>query len=366
MKILINATNIGEGLSGLSVYTLSMLKELVKLDTENEYLVILNETAKMHTWSIEYPANFKVRYVTKRISPDYRTKGHILRLLYANYLGLRYRKHLIFSTSQMEAIIFRRNQVIIVQDVIPLMDRNYNKKQYHYYKYYLKFALKHMLAVFTPSEFTKNEILKRYLLNSDKVHVTPLGIQNIYYAEIVKENVKKEKFILYVGRIANTKNILRLLEAYNTIKDKIQEKLVIMGRGTTKYIDDIRAKGLLSDRITIQHDAKIEGILENYKKAALFVFPTLYEGFGLPPLEAMACGCPVVVSNTTSLPEVCGNAAVYVDPANVDSIAEGILKVLKDPKLRGELVAKGYERAKHFTWENTAKITLDIIKRFDK
>ena len=97
----------------------------------------------------------------------------------------------------------------------------------------------------------------------------------------------------------------------------------------------------------------------------MFVFPTLYEGFGLPPIEAMACGCPVVVSNTTSLPEVCGDAAVFVDPTDVKSIADGITKVLGDEKLRTELVKKGCLRAKGYTWERTARETLEVIRGLD-
>jgi len=361
MKILINATNIGERLNGLSVYTLSMLKEFVKLDKDNEYLVILNKAAQTHTLSINFPVNFKVKYVSRIISPDYGTKGHLLRLLYANYMGFRYRKYLIFTTSQMEAIIFHSRQVIVVQDVIYLMDKKFNKKQYLYYKYLLKIALKNALAIFTPSQFTKEEVLKHYHLNPDKIFVTPLGIQRMYYEEIKKENIIREKFILYVGRIAPTKNVLCLLEAYNLIKDKIEERMIVVGNGSREYLDRIKNKGLLTEKVLIKENAKQVDILDLYKKAFLFVFPTLYEGFGLPPIEAMACGCPVVISNTTSLPEVCGDAAIYVDPMNVNSLADGIMKGLGDIRLREEMIKKGIERAKGYCWEKTTGETLRVI-----
>ncbi len=364
MKILLNATNIGERLNGLSVYTLSLLKEFVKLDKENEYLVIFNKAAKAHALSIEFPPNYKVKLVSKIVSPDYGTKGHLLRLLYANYLGLRYRKYLIFTTSQMEAVITHNRQVLIVQDVIPLMDKNFKKKQYPYYKYFLNITLKKALAIFAPSEYTKKEILKHYSLNPDMIHVTPLGIQQRYFDEIKKDNTVREKFILYVGRIAPTKNVSALLEAYNSLKDKVEEHMIVVGNGPLEYINSIRDRGFVSEKVTIKKNAKLSEILELYKKASLFVFPTLYEGFGLPPIEAMACGCPVVVSNTTSLPEVCGDAAEYVDPSDIKSIADGILKVLGNDKLRIELSKKGIERAKQFTWEKTARATLEIIKRF--
>jgi glycosyltransferase involved in cell wall biosynthesis len=107
-----------------------------------------------------------------------------------------------------------------------------------------------------------------------------------------------------------------------------------------------------------------EELAELYREASCFVYPSLYEGFGLPPLEAMACGCPVVVSNVTSLPEVCGDAAYYVDPYDVESIAEGMYKVLTDEAMRRNLIEKGLERAKLFSWEKAAKSTLRFLKKF--
>jgi glycosyltransferase involved in cell wall biosynthesis len=104
-------------------------------------------------------------------------------------------------------------------------------------------------------------------------------------------------------------------------------------------------------------------LAELYRSASLFVFPSFYEGFGFPPLEAMACGCPVVVSNTSSLPEVCGDAAYYIDPHNVESIANGILRVTEDENLRKKLIQKGLERVKLFTWETSAQKHREVFER---
>ena len=361
MKILINATNIGRQLSGLSVYTLSLLKELVKLDKENEYLIVVNKTSLENISEIDFPVNFRLKLTGRYISSDYGTRGHFLRFLYANYLALIYRRYLIFTSSQLEAVVVPARQIIVIQDVIHLMDKSFNKKQYIYFKYVLKIAAKRALKIIVPSQFTKTQILKYYNTADDKVIVTHLGIQQLFKEQIGKDGAKKEKYILYVGRIAETKNTGNLLEAFRSIKDKIDYKLVVAGNGNKRFIDELKYKGLINNRVELRSDLKIQNLLELYKKAALFVFPSLYEGFGLPPLEAMACGCPVVVSDTTSLPEVCGDAAVYVDPTDIKSIADGILKVLGDDKLREEMVKKGYLWAKGFTWEKTARETLAVI-----
>lgn len=364
MKILVNATNICDKLSGISVYVLSVLKELVKIDKENEYVIVVNKTAYGHLSEIIFPKNFKVKYVTKHISPEFRTRGHLLRLFYANYLGIRYINYLVFSTSQLEGVLFRRKQLIVVQDIIPLLNKELFKKQYYYFKYFLNIVLRRADYVIVPSLFTKNKVLENYTLDPAKITVTPLGIQNMYFKEIKNRDFKRENYILYVGRIAPTKNVERLIEAYNSIKNLISYKMVIVGNGKSEYIEYLKSKESYSKSITMLQNTDQNEVLEYYKKASLFVFPTLYEGFGLPPIEAMACGCPVVVSNTTSLPEVCGDAAEYVDPSDVKSIADGILKVLGNDKLRIELSKKGIERAKQFTWEKTARATLEIIKRF--
>jgi glycosyltransferase involved in cell wall biosynthesis len=115
------------------------------------------------------------------------------------------------------------------------------------------------------------------------------------------------------------------------------------------------------NKIKILGHISIKELVILYKNAELFLFPTLYEGFGLPPLEAMACGCPVVVSDKGSLPEVCGDAAVYVNPYDPQDIAEGVLKVLTDENLRRNLIQKGYQQVKKFSWEQTVKKFLEVL-----
>jgi glycosyltransferase involved in cell wall biosynthesis len=172
-----------------------------------------------------------------------------------------------------------------------------------------------------------------------------------------------EHFIFFTGSLEPRKNLKNLIQAYSGLDKRIRKdiKLVLAGfKGwqnkeimalLRKVKSDVFYLGYVSDA----------ALRDLYNLATLFVYPSFYEGFGLPPLEAMACGCPVVVSNAASLPEVCGGAAYYVDPYNIESIAEGIHKVLTDEALRQSLIEKGLERAKLFSWEKSAKKHIEVF-----
>ena len=243
--------------------------------------------------------------------------------------------------------------------------------QYYYYKYILKYALNAVRAIIAPSNHTKETIQSIYKLSPDKIHVIHYGIQSIYLKEIKNFNVDKEKFILYCGRIDATKNIIGILKAFGMICDNIDHKLILVGHGekeTMKTIhEDVQCKNKIENgRILFKGYIPNNEVLELYKKASLFIFPSFYEGFGFPPLEAMACGCPVVASRETSLPEVCADAAYYVDSYDINSIAEGMYVVLTDSKIRSNLIERGLERAKLFTWEKSAKEHVKLFRNIGK
>ena len=363
--IIINATNIGQKLDGIGVYTLSLLRELSRLKTDINFIIFLNKNSEQYIRDIKFPENFSIKWAAHYISPDYGFKGHLLRLLFSNLLSFKYKKFLIFNTSQIEAMFFRSSQVITIHDLIPILFNENYKKQHYYYKYILKHALHAAKAIITDSNHTKKLIESFYGLPGTKIYVIYLGIQSIYLKETETFNAKRENLILYVGRITRTKNITGLLKAFELIKDKIDHKLVIVGSGKELYASEL-SRYVNDDRVIFKGYVPNNKLLKLYRRASLFVLPSLYEGFGLPPLEAMACGCPVVVSNVASLPEVCGDAAYYVDPYNMNSIAEGIYKVLTDKNLRDILIQKGLERVKLFSWEKSAKEVLNVFEEILK
>jgi len=228
----------------------------------------------------------------------------------------------------------------------------------------------------TDSEYSKRDIVKYIHMPAESVSVVYPAADPIYHPIENKEHLLmwareryniNGRFLLYVGALDYRKNVPTLVSAFNMIKRMgFPHKLVIIGRRVGKYKDTVKAiqeSPFSEDIIGIEYVEKRD-LLNLYNLADLFVFPSFYEGFGLPPLEAMACGTPTVTSNVTSLPEVVGDAAVTFDPHNVDELAAIIEKVLTDKELRQELSLRGLERVKQFSWDRSAKQTWEIYERF--
>lgn len=235
-----------------------------------------------------------------------------------------------------------------------------------YMQTHLMSAANRCHLILTGSEYTKAEIIERLEIAPEKVKVIYHGIDHDLfqvYDETPLNFPLPEKFLLFVGSIEPRKNLLTFLKAYTALeKDfKCRFPLVLIGfKGwdnkevmelIEKESEHIHYLGFLSDR----------ELAYVYNRATVFVFPSLYEGFGLPPLEAMACGTPVIVSNTSSMPEVCGDAAYYIDPISIESIAKAIMDVTGDEILQQSLQEKGLKRASQFTWEKAAEEHLDAF-----
>lgn len=231
-------------------------------------------------------------------------------------------------------------------------------------------SIKRSSHLLTVSEFSKQEIVDLLNVPANKVSVVPcapsLTADAMPFAQIKQKYEITHPYILYIGTIEPRKNLIRLLNAFEKLKgrDNFFYQLILAGGkgwGNEQIYQIVDNKFHDSEIIFTGYvtDAEKNAL---YKNAELFVFPSLYEGFGIPPLEAMTLGCPVVSSNAASLPEVVGDAAELVDPMEVDSIAEGMWKVLSDDLYRAELVQKGYRQAKKFNWDDSAKKLMQICR----
>jgi len=238
---------------------------------------------------------------------------------------------------------------------------------------YAKIMLRHSVnrsrMIVTDSLFSKNDIVTHFDINPDKVRVIPVGVNSNYMpvkelGYLYKKYNLPKKFILYLGNHETRKNIVGLLEAYNASRCKGDYFLVIGGkrdrrrREISKTIKNLS----LENRVVFTGFVDIKDMPALYSAASLFVFPSFYEGFGLPPLEAMACGTAVICSNRTSLPEAVGDAAVTIDPDNTDAIAEAMDNVLSDDSLKADLINKGFAHIKKFTWKDTVSGLIEIYK----
>jgi glycosyltransferase involved in cell wall biosynthesis len=240
----------------------------------------------------------------------------------------------------------------MVHDLIPLLFPKDHRRQVLFYKYLLGSALRCAGAVITPSKHTMRMIKKRFHPDPGKLFTIHNGIKLPETKPIISTK-RKENFILYLGRLTPTKNVAGLINAYRKIAEQVPHKLVIAGSGDIEILKKGDPGGLGTvEFVGYVSDKEVDKLLST---TALFVFPSFYEGFGFPPLEAMAKGCPVVVSNVASLPEICGEAALYVDPYDINSISKAILRVLQDKDLQSRLIKTGYKRVRKFTWARSAR-----------
>lgn len=230
-------------------------------------------------------------------------------------------------------------------------------------------GVKQAKLILSISEYTKQELVDCYGEDPNRIRVTHLGVSDRFRPVEDREQVQavrakyglQDDYILYVGKVEPRKNLKRLIQAYHLLRrDRgVRHKLAIVGMWS--YLnDDVRpaiASLGLQDHVIIVGEVERADLPLLYNGASLFTYVSLMEGFGIPPIEAMACGIPVVVSNSTSLPEIVGNAGIYADPLDPASIADGLYRGLTDDAFRTELIANGFQRAKRFTWRATAEAT---------
>lgn len=263
-----------------------------------------------------------------------------------------------------------------VPTAISIMDLSYiyfpqlfKKSDLYQLKNWTYYSVKKAKTVFTISKSSKNDIIKEYKIPENKVVVTYPGIKvssiknQVLSMDIIKEKYGIEgKYILFVGTLQPRKNITKLIEAFSKLKTDL--KLVIIGKKGWLFEEILEApeKFGVENRVKFLNFVPDEDLADFYSNAICFVLPSLYEGFGLPVVEAMKYGCPVITSNISSLPEAGGDAALYFDPQDADDIAAKIEQVISSEKIRKEMIEKGYNQVKKFSWKKTAEETLKELE----
>ncbi|PIR92902.1 hypothetical protein COT99_03595 [Candidatus Falkowbacteria bacterium CG10_big_fil_rev_8_21_14_0_10_43_10] len=288
----------------------------------------------------------------------------------------------LFIPASAMPLIHPKNTVAAIHDLgFKRYPEAYKKRQRIYLNWSTKFAVRHAQKIITISDFSKREIVKYYGADKAKIAVAHLAcdherfrvindrqkIQNI----LLKHKITRP-YILFVGRLEKKKNVAGLIKVFILLKCRgalqcasttKSVKLILAGMpgyGWEEAENIIRENNLQND-IIITGYVPDEDLPYLYNGAELFLFPSLYEGFGLPILEAMACGVPVIASNTASCPEIGGEAAVYIDPRNHQEIADAINRILSDNNRRHSLIARGLERVKDFSWRECGRAAMDIV-----
>lgn len=366
MKIGIDARLLTGDNSGIGAYTNRLVNSLGILDQKNRYILY---TDKKHV--VDLPENFSIRLIPQR-NRNLWTNFYLPKVLSDDGIDL------FHGVANFEVPLRAKCKIIVsILDLIPLL---YPKlvpfKHRILFRFLIKKAANKSKKILTISHSSKKDIIELLGINQGKVVVVYIA-SHTKYRPISDKNVLiqiKEKFripgryILFVGLIEPKKNIHTLIKAFGLLKkneDLEDVKLVIAGsKGWfyEKVFKTVRQLGLDKEVIFTGFVSE-KDLCCLYNGAEIFVFPSLYEGFGLPPLEAMSCGTPVICSNVSSLPEVVGNdAAILIDPMDLNGWTESMSKVLNDSSLRSKMIDKGLEQAKLFSWKKTAKETLKIYE----
>lgn len=376
-RIGIDARMYGPLGKGLGRYTQEIVDRVVEMDPENRYVVFLSRENFDEFW----PKTDRV----KKIKTNIRWYGLAEQVLLPLYirkekLDLMHFPH--FNVPLLTPVKF----VVTIHDLIltkfptvrasTLSPWLYKIKNF-FYKVVIKAAVKRAKRIITVSEFTKKDIVKQFRVKPDKIRVTYEGVADLAKSKdssfvsklndtdtLLSYNIDSD-FLLYVGNAYPHKNLEGLVEAFaDFYRNNYGTILVLVGKEDYFY-------KRLKDSIQEKHpdlpiifpgyipDEKLEIL---YQRAMAYVFPSFYEGFGLPPLEAMAKGCPVLSSNRSSMPEVLEEAALYFDPADRADMVEKLKRIVRDSDLRKELVKKGRKQASQYSWRECAKQTLEIYK----
>jgi len=278
---------------------------------------------------------------------------------------------LVFFPAAHQPIMYRGEVVTTIQDLTAARFRNPAKNwlvftfKQSVYRLLIKVVSRKSVHLITPTEFVKDDVARFAHINSRKITVTHESADKITdKAEPVQE-LEDKQFIMYVGRPTSHKNLARLIDAFEILRQKQPHlRLVLAGKKDTLYYQhekSVKARGIKNVIFT---DFVSEGQLRwLYEHTTAYVFPSLSEGFGLPGLEAMQHGAPVVSSNATCLPEVNQDAALYFDPLNTQDMADKIEMMITDPKLRAKHIARGYYVVKQYSWERMARQTLEVFNQ---
>jgi len=371
MRIAIDIRKINE--FGVGTYIWNLVRNLSAIDTRNEYLLI-GSHRNFHELG-PLPQNFKQLY-----QPEEETLWrHHITVPFA----LRRENIDVVHVPHHEAPFFTPSKLVVtIHDCVHLLFPHEDSSKFRNYRSYLQTkrvaeSAKHVLAV---SKSTKEDLINIFRLSDSKISVVHNALDERFAFSHTPDERKhvleryqlKDPFVLYSGKIRPHKNLHRLIEAFAVLKSELIEderyknlKLIIIGDELSKH----QYLRLTVIRSGAQQDVRFFGFVPYpilrvfYQSATLFAFPSLYEGFGLPPLEAMANRTPVVASNTSSLPEVLDDAAVLVNPENVFDIARGMKLILADDVLRQKIVQKGIEQVSKFSWKVAAEKVLRIYER---
>ncbi len=355
--------------AGVSNYTEQLLCHLGRVDHTNRYTVFT--TQGMRRSDLQLPEHFTVRpSLLPTINPRVRVPWEqFVAPVLLRALGV----DVYHGVLNVMPLVGAVPSVVTIHDLSPfLFPQTFRRVNRVYTRWAIKVASRHARQLIAVSEFTKQEMIRWLHVPAERITVTYNGVDQRFAPPdpILLEAFRRrvglpEQFILFIGTLEPRKNVPTLLEAYARIADDTNVPL-ILGGGKGWLYDEIFAK---AEQLNLGDRIRFAGFIDDadlplwYAAATVFTLPSLYEGFGIPLIEAMACGTPVVASTSSSLPEIVGDAGLLVSPKDPDALGAAILQLLRDPDLRDELRTRGFLRARRFSWYEMAERTIGVYQR---
>lgn len=379
MRIVIDCASLKWRQAGIGTYVFQLIRHLAQQDPSNEYACFYNSFRLVPLKAAPvFDAPCVSRTVTRvPCALLYRLWGSDLsRLMPVDWLAGK--ADIVHYTNHLGAFQHHGRAVVTVYDLSILRHPEWHPlgRRRVLTASRLRWSIEHAQAVLAISDFTKNEIVSLLGVDPKKIYVTALGVDEDFFNETplaAEGNYAAlgpwvaDPFILSVATLEPRKNLSRLIQAYALARKKLHfpHRLVLVGMRGWLWGDifkTVRNLGLEREVVFPGYVPRsvLPGLM---RKSALFVYPSLYEGFGLPPLEAMACGTPTIVSDTSALPELVANAAVRVNPYEVKEMADALCRLLNDQQLRDSYSCKGRIRAAQFSWRENARKTLNVYKQ---
>jgi glycosyltransferase involved in cell wall biosynthesis len=381
LRIVFDARRVAD--FGIGTYIRNLVRSLAKVDTVNRYTLVINTPSVPEFAGL--PSNFTTALYERK------SKTGLAQLGYGLFLR-RFEADLFHVPLNAVPVLMPKPYIVTIHDMSSLLFASQSGYRSNLRRYYLRRGLLRADRVMAVSSATRHDVEAVLGIPASRIRVVynapdpifcaagnaPIPAAGSHAAAYPPEIQRvldryniQYPFLLYVGRTNPQKNIPRLVEAFAVLRGELREhaqyrdlRLVIIGDEIARHpgLRHAVRESRVEDAVRFLGFVPIETLRAFYQLASAFVFPSLYEGFGLPPLEAMACGTPVVCSSVSSLPEVVDDAAVIVNPDNVFDIARGMREVLLDPDLRLRLVARGFEQVRKFSWDRTATEVLEAYQ----
>jgi glycosyltransferase involved in cell wall biosynthesis len=315
----------------------------------------------------KYP-NFDCYTIPSNLTPDHGTKGHLNRLIWTQFqLPQIYKKlksSLLFSPLPEAPLYSNCRFVVTSFDTIPLRFAKGFSPLTAYHRYYTPQVLKQAQHIICISQTTAKDITDFYQIPASKITAIPLAHDRTHFHHL---NLPTSNYFLYIGRQDPYKNIQRLISAFAALPNCKDYELWLVGPIDSRYTPTLKVQVAelgITNQVKFLDYVPYSELPKIINEAIALVFPSLWEGFGLPVLEAMACGTPVITSNLSSLPEVAGEAAILIDPYNTGEITEAMQAIATNSELRSHLSSQGIIRSQQFSWEKTGQATAEVLSRY--